>query len=159
MPSYVTTAKVKTRLPSSLPTALSDANIAALILDAGGEIDEKVGGRYAKSYVTNTQRFPEITDTTYTTPKTIQLIALWLVLSAAYEILGEENRAPDNETNKPNKIYYREKALAELKAIRDGDIILDVTSLSTHWDGYDKYPDDESDMDRVFTNEAMDAHW
>lgn len=159
MPSYVTTAKVKTRLPSSLPTALNDASIAALILDASGEIDEKVGSRYSKSYQSSTQRFPEITDTTYTTPKTIELIALWLVLSAAYEILGEENRGAENDTNKPNKVYYREKALAELEAIRNSDIQLDVISLGTHWETDEKYPDDESAMDRIFTNEELDAHW
>jgi hypothetical protein len=138
---------------------LSDANIAALILDAGGEIDEKVGNQYAKSYVTNTQRFPEISDTTYTTPKTIELIALWLVLSAAFEILGEENRGAEDTNNKPNKVYFREKALTELESIRNGDIILEVLSRGTNWEATEKYPDDESSLDSVFTNEAMDAHW
>lgn len=157
MPSYVTVANVKLKLPASLPTALSDARIAVLVANASGEIDELVGNNYAKSYQTNTQRFPNITDTTYTTPKTIELCALWLTLSACFEELGEENRGAEDVNNKPNKIYYRELAEKKLEQIRSGEIQLSVLSHGTHWETDDKYVDDESDMDRVFTNEAMDA--
>ena len=161
MPAYVTLASVKAKLPGSLPTALSDARITILLGEASSECDDLVGSEYSRQFASNTQKFPDITESDPTTPATINLCALWLTLARCYEELGEDNRGVEGGREKSNKVYYRELAEKKLELVRTGQIDLNLGEYdkTSKWEAYDKYPDDESGMDRVFTNDAMDAHY
>lgn len=161
MPAYVELASVKAKLPSSLPAALSDSRINTLIGKASSECDDLAGTEFSRQFATNTQKFPDITDSDPTTPATIEQCALWLTLSRCYEELGEENRGVEGGREKSNKVYYRELAEKKLEQVRTGEIDLNLGDYSkdTAWEAYEKYPDDESDMDRKFTHTEMDAHY
>jgi hypothetical protein len=147
-------------LPASLPsslTATSHALISTYIGDASGEIDERVGKKWARQYKTSTQKFPDITDTP-ATPKLVELTAIYLTLFWCFTKLGEENRGEDDNGREPMKVYYRKLAERLLKQIADDDNVdLDITTENPFW-YQEKYPDDETDYDRVFTNTELDAY-
>ena len=160
MPTYCTVARVLNDLPASLPsslTATSHALIVTYIGDASGEIDERVGKKWERQYKTSTQKFPDITDTP-ATPKLVELCAIYLTLFWCYTKLGEENRGEDDNGREPMKVYYRKLAERLLKQIADDDNVdLDIATENPFW-YQEKYPDDETDYDRVFTNTELDAY-
>ena len=160
MPTYCTVTRVLNDLPASRPsslTATSYALISTYIGDASGEIDERVGKKWARQYKTSTQKFPDITDTP-ATPKTVELAAIYLTLSWCYTKLGEENRGEDDNGRDPMKVYYRKLAEKLIKQIADDDNVdLDIATENPFW-YQEKYPDDETDYDRVFTNTELDAY-
>lgn len=157
--AYINVTSVKAKLPASLPTALTDARILILIQEASAEIDEAVGSRYAYQFNSDTQKFPDY-GSTPDTPGTIKKIALWLTLSACYEEIGESNRGNEKGAKETNKAYYRRLAEGKLEKILNGVIELNLgteNSASSVFEGYEKYPSDETSMDRKFTNDAMDS--
>ena len=157
MPNYVARASVTAKLPSGYSDVLDNDRIDDLITNASGEIEEMAGTRFSLQYETSTQKFPEITDSTYTTPKTIELCALWLTLSYCYEELADANRG-DVENFETNKVYYRRIATEKMEKVADGEIDLGI-GLTTKIYATEKYPDDESSFDRVFTNTDMDTYY
>lgn len=153
MASYVALATVTAELPTG--HGLADATVNGYISDASAEVDELAGNRFPLAYNSDAQKFPEITGTP-ATPKTIEQCALWLALSYCFAALQKANRYMD-DNNPPNKVYYRDLAEAKLEKVAAGEIDLNIAVQSVLY-ADDKYPDDETDRDRVFTADAMDAH-
>jgi len=157
MPNYVARATVAAELPSGYASAgLDNDTIDGFISRASLMVDEKVGVHYPKAYETSTQKFPEITDESNTTPATVEECAKLLALSKCLAFLSEENFGDEDMLIDMNR--YRKEANDTLKQIRDGDIDL-MIDKQTLFESATKYLTDESDRLAVFTNEDMDAHW
>ena len=160
MPSYCVYTRVLNDLPSSLPSSLTDTSYALIktyISDASGEIDERVGKKWARQYKTSTQKFPDITDTP-ATPKLVELCCVYLTLSMCFAKMGEDNRGDDDSGRVPLKVYYRKLGEDLLKKIaHDDDVDLDISTENPFW-YQEKYPDDETDYDRTFTNDELDKY-
>lgn len=157
MPNYVARATVQAELPTGYAAAgLDNDTIDEYIGRASLRVDELAGVDFPLAYETDTQKFPEIDDGSYTTPATIEDCALWLTLVKCYIKLGEKNRIYEIE-KRPAQIYYRELAIDTMKQVRDGDIDLGITKNYKFY-ATEKYPDDETDFDRTFTNTELDAH-
>ena len=156
MPTYTTYAKVNADLPSG--HGILEATINTRISEASDEVDVRVGKKYARQYETNTQKFPDI-DSDPATPSLVEKCCRWLVLAECFEDLGQDNRG-DEETdgNVPAKIYYRRKAEKVLKEIATDDVMDLNISVENKFYYTEKYPDDESDFDRKFTNENLDSY-
>jgi hypothetical protein len=160
MPAYCTVTRVLNDLPASLPsslTATSYALITTYIGDASGEIDDRVGKKWARQYKTSTQKFPDITDSP-ATPKLVELCAIYLTLSWCYTKLGEENRGEDDNGREPMKVYYRRLAEKLMEQIAHADTVDLNISTENKFDYQEKYPDDETAYDRVFTNDDLDTY-
>jgi hypothetical protein len=155
MAAYTDLTSVKNKLPASLPATLSDSVITGFIVDASGEVDDGVGPRYSRQYKSNTQKFPDVTDSP-STPASVKLCATWLAVSECYEKIGESNRGNEPGASEPNKSYYRRKAEGVLSRILNGEIDLSVAAATRAAAIGERYPDDESTLDRVFTNTEMD---
>jgi hypothetical protein len=160
MPAYCLYTRVLNDLPTSLPSSLTASTYALIktyIGDASGEIDERVGKKWARQYNSSTQKFPDITDTP-ATPKLVELCCVYLTLSMCFAKMGEENRADEDAGRVPLKVYYRNLAEKLLIAIADSDQVdLDISTENKFW-YQEKYPDDETDYDRVFTNDELDTY-
>ena len=156
MPTYTTYSKVNADLPSG--HGILEATIDTYISEASDEVEVRVGKKYARQYKTSTQKFPDITDSP-ATPSLIEKCCRWLVLAECYEDLGQDNRGDEQtEGNLPEKVYYRRKAEKVLKEIATDDTMdLNVSVENKFW-SQEKYPDDESDYDRIFTNENLDSY-
>jgi hypothetical protein len=157
---YTTQAKITAKLPATLPTTFDAAYFTTLIADASGEIDDMAGVMWPRQFKSNVQKFPDITDSP-ATPKTIELCTIWLALAAAFEDLGEENRGNEPGASKPNKVYYRELAEAKMDRVAAGTISLYIGAAyadnkANLFGSTEKYPDDETDLESTFTNDAID---
>lgn len=161
MANYVLLATVTAKLPTGYNATISDNRISTtLIVEASNECDDLVGAGFSRSYNSNAQKFPEITDTP-ATPVTIQLCALWLTLSRVYEELSDiANNASDEENETPNKVYYRRLAEQKLEAVRSGVIDLTV-EMSGQVQAQNKYFDSdvENDMDHKHKWTEMDTYY
>ena len=153
MPAYVTLTKVKSWLPSG--HGISDDDLNTIIGDSSEEIEEMAGKLYVKQYETNTQKFPDIDDDP-ATPKTIELCTLWLVLAESYARIEIDNSGDESNTQ-PKKKYYRDKAEAKMTKVAAGEIDIDI-SVENPFYAEEKYPDDETDFDRKFTNDELDTY-
>ena len=156
MSNYVARATVQAELPTGYGDVLDNDTIDDYIERASLRVDELAGVDYPLAYESSTQKFPEITDESNTTPATIEDCAMYLTLVKCFAKLGENNREYKQD-DKPAKIYFRELALKTMELIRKGEIDLSI-SLSSKLYASEKYPDDESDRDAVFTNDAMEKY-
>ena len=90
MPTYTTTTKLGYWLPNPLPATITTAIQNAAIADAGSEIDA-VLTKFGLAYKSNTQKFPDITDSP-ATPLIIDTCAQWIAAYNCYTILKEINK-------------------------------------------------------------------
>ena len=160
MPAYCAYTRVLNDLPSSLPSSLTATTYALVktyIGDASGEIDDRVGKKWARQYATNTQKFPDITDSP-ATPKLVELCCVYLTLSYCFAKMGEDNRGDEDAGRLPLKVYYRNLAEKLMEEIAHSDSVdLNITA-ENKFDYQEKYPDDETEYDRTFTNDALDKY-
>lgn len=158
MANYVAQATVTAKLTTGAVTELTTGRIDALIISASNEVDDLVGPGFARSYNSNTQKFPQITDSP-ATPATVELCALWLTLSRCYEELSDEVNFGNEENSRPAKIYYRDLADKRLTMIRNREITLNVEGIEA--EVIEKYFDAtvEDGMDHIFKKSDMDALW
>lgn len=107
-------------VPTRLCEAISDDQFARWIESASQEIDAEVGSDYPVAQ--NGYKFELYPNT----PRTITLIASWLVASRAYQSMESVNRS---RKEVPANVRYRQWALDKLRLIRKRDI--DVHSAPT----------------------------
>lgn len=118
MAAYTSDANLLIELPNSLPSELSSAVRAQYISDASAEVDAWVGIRFGLSYVSGTQKFPDITASP-ATPAIIEKQARRLAAALGYRKLGETSRTPTQGTIAEK---YEELAWKFLQMIRDGKL-------------------------------------
>ena len=160
MPAYCAYTRVLNDLPTSLPSSLTATTYALIktyIGDASGEIDDRVGKKWARQYATSTQKFPDITDSP-ATPKLVELCCVYLTLSYCFAKMGEDNRGDEDSGRLPLKVYYRKLAEEIMQEIAYSDAVdLNITT-ENKFDYQEKYPDDETEYDRTFTNDELDKY-
>ena len=129
MPVYTTVAKVRAELPSGEPTGYTtetwNTKLGELIAERSQYVDDGVGGAYSFSYKTNTQKFPDITDSA-ATPSSIEVITRYFVASDAMGIFGGSYNVGDPTP----KTKLRQKAEAQLKEIHDGKTSISLSGVS-----------------------------
>lgn len=137
MPNYTTVTKVKAEIPSGEPKnpstgvtyTLSEWNvvIAILISENSQSIDDEVGGNYAFSYETNTQKFPEI-DGSPSTPGSIEKICRYLCACDALAFFSATYTLDDNSP----RLRRRKWAEDKLKLIKKGDFKISINGVSLY---------------------------
>lgn len=138
MAAYTTLALVKDLLPDSYDTtALPDAKITEFIAYASRRTDEGVGSQYPYN---GSQKFSDSPNA----PATIEEIATWLAAARCWIRLKEANQFTEGN----QAAEWREMAMADLKAIREGDI--EVSDGGTALGQTSIYIAGE-DTDRVFS--------
>lgn len=156
MALYIAIANVKNELPTG--HGISDADITTYVTEESSVIDDRVGKKYARQYESSAQKFPEY-NSDPATPQLIQQVCKWLVLARCYEILAVENRGDaEDGSGKSLKKYYYDKAIKALDKIADDDNIDLNVSVENKFDFIEKYPDDETSFDRIFTNTELDTY-
>jgi len=162
MPAYCLYTRVLNDLPTSLPSSLTTGTYALIVTyigDASGEIDERVGKKWARQYKTSTQKFPDITDSP-ATPKLVELCCVYLTLSMCFAKMGEENRGDEDNDRVPLKVYYRRLGERLLKEIANADEVDLNIDYENKFYIEDKYPTatTEASYDRKFTNTELDTY-
>ena len=163
MPNYTTVVKVKAELPSGEPKnpstgityTLSEWNavIATLISENSQMIDDEVGGNYAFSYETNTQKFPEI-DGSPSTPGIIEKICRYL---CACDALAYFSGTYTEDDNSP-RLRRRRWAEDKLKSILKGDLKISVNGVCLYNISVGGIYIEEDEDDRPIMNKTeMDA--
>lgn len=130
MSAYVDIDDVKTELPTTRPKdpdgnqyseSAWDAILNSLIGKYSQYIDDNVGSHYSFAYATNTQKFPDITDSP-STPSTIEEICNLLVVARALKYYGGTYNSKENNII----ARLRKDAKDMLKSIRDGEISISI---------------------------------
>jgi len=157
MPTYTNSANVYSELPPNLPTTVTDYT-ANDIATASGLVESGVGPGFSTNYKSNTQKFPDITDSP-ATPAIIEIAARFYAASLQYKRLGESV----GEGEIPKSQEYWEKAEAIVKDIREGvrTVEIDGTNLertSVEWVEDEIYEDLTADQKPIFNHNDLDTH-
>lgn len=132
MPTYTTKTKMGYWLPGTLPASITDEVKDQAISDAGTEIDARLT-RFGMAYKSNTQKFPDVTDSP-ATPLLIDQIAQMLAAYYIYIQLKEINANVDSKQG----FLLKDIARKRLQEINDGEINIylsngtQITRSSTH---------------------------
>lgn len=158
MPTYTESAKVQNELPDSLPTGFVTANMTDLISIGSELVESLVGPHYAFQYNSNTQKFPNVTDTP-ATPTIIEICARWLAAAEGYVRLKEVNKL----SGKDLESKFRSNAMDMLEKIANGDVVISVSGSNIQGTRVSNTTDpnmyDSDDTDPVFDNDSMGAFW
>lgn len=117
-------------LTISASTAVTTTKLTQFIADADAEINSRLGVKY-KTPITGTESLVMVT-----------MIATWLVKHRIIEVLHV--KTADDKTSQVGSKSYRETALAVLKEIASGNIILTDAVLKTSADGVRSFSNDNA---------------
>jgi len=120
MPVYTTIEAVEQWTPSNLPDTIDNTFKTNAIAQASEEIDAALT-KFGLAYKSNTQKFPDITDSP-PTPVIIQEVAQWLAAYRYYVKLKEINKNMEMKQG----FLLRDMAKKRLERINNGemDVIL-----------------------------------
>jgi hypothetical protein len=155
MPTYTTSAKVLAHLPSSPPASVTD-NTAADIADASDRVEAEAGPRFARSYQSDAQKFPNVADTP-ATPAIIEQAARFYAVSMQYARLGESV----TEDEVPMEIKFEARAEKLMQKIRDNEAEVAIAGASLKspvLEGLDDEIYEAGGNEPVFNTDDMNIH-
>jgi hypothetical protein len=159
MPTYTTSSLVLAHLPSNLPEAVTN-NTTTDIAAASALVESGVGPRFAFSYESSTQKFPEI-DSDPATPAIIEQAARYYAVSLQYLRLEVAEGIRSEEDEDLNSVLFEKKAEKILEDIESGKKTVEIsgsnikgTALKSYED--ETYEDDEDPKAR-FDHEELDT--
>ena len=157
MPVYTDSTRVYSELPDNLPTSVTSYTDTD-IQSASQMVESGVGPRFPLAYKSNTQKFPDITDSP-STPGLIELAARYYAASLQYKRLGESV----GEGEVPKSKEYWDMAESLMADIRNGirTIELDGATLgSSQVVGIEDELYANREEPKAFLNkDELDTHW